>query len=341
MKLSVLIPMYNAETYITNCLNSINNQGFIEEEFEVIIIDDGSKDNSVEIVTNYLKNHQNHSLYNESNSGSDSTRNKLLKKAKGDYIYFLDADDYLADNTLNKLLNYALTKNLDFVGFDTLETTNLGEFELKDDFATCFDQLKIISGSQFIKKNRHLRHEVWWYLVKKDLLVKHNICFDENGNNADVIFTIKILLRTKKMAYCPFAIHRYVQTTTSVMRDKSIEKRRKLIDSMYLMIISYSKLINSIQTEIIDDKEIILENLKFRRDVFTFFNILNMIKEKYSKNDLNIRINDLIQINAYPIENFLNDYYDNLKYRLLINLVNNKTILTNLALIRNSFHKII
>jgi glycosyltransferase involved in cell wall biosynthesis len=329
--------MYNAENHIINCLNSLINQGLSDSDYEIMIMDDGSRDDSVKLVSNFIRYKDNFYLFEESNSGSDSTRNKLLKKAKGEYIYFIDADDYLADNVLAKLLDYAVKNKIDFIGFDTLETNNLNEFGLEEGFVTSFDQLKIISGNQFIKENRHLRHEVWWYLVKKDLLVKHDICFDENGNNADVVFTIKILLNVKKMIFCPFAVHRYIQTTTSVMRDTSVEKRRKLIDSMYLMIISYSKLILSLETGILNDKEIILENLKFRRDVFAFFNIINMVKLNYRAEDFQKKINQLSEVNSYPINNFLKDHYNNSKYIVINKIINNKPILLSLMRVRNMF----
>ena len=319
--------MYNAATYIGNCLNSIINQGLLKEEFEVIIMDDGSTDNCADIVCNYLINNENFTLYRETNSGSDSTRNKLLKYAKGDYIYFLDADDYLAYNSLKSILDYAVKNELDFIGFDTLKTKKLDHFDVK------FDKDKpsaspIINGLQFLKENRHLRHEVWWYLLKRDLILSNEIRFDSNGNNSDVVFTVKSILKAERLLYYPITIHRYLQTPSSVMRDKSVSNKRKLIDSMFNMIISYSKLINSIEHETLEHKSAIIDNLKFRRDVFVFFNIMNIIREKYSKIDVVERLKQLSKVKAYPIKHFTQDHYKSLKYIVLNGVVNNKTLLT-------------
>ncbi len=333
MKLSVLIPMYNAATYIGNCLDSINKQGLLKEEFEVIIIDDGSTDNSLDVVSSYLTAHDNYTLYKEFNSGSDSTRNKLLKYAKGDYIYFIDSDDYLAYNSLNKILDHAVNNKLDFVGFDTLKTKSLSEFEFAKNKPSTFP---ILDGFQFLKENRHLRHEVWWYILKKDLVISNDIWFDSNGNNSDVVFTLKSIIKAKKLAYYPIAIHRYVQTPSSVMRSKNRNNKRKLIDSMFSMIISYSKFINCIEHEAFVHKSIIIDNLKFRRDVFVFFNIINMIREKYSKVDLNDRLKQLQTVEAYPIKHFTQDDYKSLKYKLLNSLVNNNTILMSMVSIKNN-----
>jgi glycosyltransferase involved in cell wall biosynthesis len=338
MKLSILIPMYNAEAYISNCLDSLVNQDLETNDYEIIIMDDGSSDSSFKIVNEYVKTHTNISLYSENNVGSDTTRNKLLKLAKGDYIYFLDADDYIAYNSLGILIDYLVTYDLDFIGFETLKTTDLTIYQLnKKSFNTDFSQIQ--NGLEYIKNNRNLRHEVWWYIIKRSLVNDNHLVYDENGNNADVIFTLKLLIKANKLIYCSIPIHRYVQSNESVMRVKSLNQKKKLTDSMFSMIISYSKLINKIENETIEYKENIIDNLKFRRDVFAFFNIINMIQEKYSKNEIEKRLKQLKEVKAYPIKHFTQDHYKTLKYRFLNSLVNKKVILINVSLINNRFFK--
>jgi glycosyltransferase involved in cell wall biosynthesis len=338
MKLSILIPMYNAEAYISNCLDSLVNQDLETNDYEIIIMDDGSSDSSFKIVNEYVKTHTNISLYSENNVGSDTTRNKLLKLAKGDYIYFLDADDYIAYNSLGILIDYLVTYDLDFIGFETLKTTDLTIYQLnKKSFNTDFSQIQ--NGLEYIKNNRNLRHEVWWYIIKRSLVNDNHLVYDENGNNADVIFTLKLLIKANKLIYCSIPIHRYVQSNESVMRVKSLNQKKKLTDSMFSMIISYSKLINKIENETIEYKENIIDNLKFRRDVFAFFNIINMIQEKYSKNEIEKRLKQLKEVKAYPIKHFTQDHYKTLKYRFLNSLVNKKIILINVSLINNRFFK--
>ena len=113
MKLSILIPVYNAERFIERCLNSLIIQDLDKNEYEIIIINDGSTDNSLEIVENYSKEHANVVFYSHENQGVVATRNKLLKHAKGTYIYFLDADDYLAHNSFGVILEFALKNDID------------------------------------------------------------------------------------------------------------------------------------------------------------------------------------------------------------------------------------
>ena len=95
MNLSILIPMCNAERYIEKCLESLMFQSIAKDDYEVIVFDDGSSDSSLKVVKNFSKKYTNILIYTHANRGVVFTRNKLLKLAKGTYIYFVDADDFL------------------------------------------------------------------------------------------------------------------------------------------------------------------------------------------------------------------------------------------------------
>ena len=97
MRLSVIIPVYNAGRYIGACLQSLYRQGLEEEDFEVIVVDDGSRDDSLIQVGRLAAFHSNIQIMAQKNQGVSAARNNGMKKAKGTYIYFMDADDYLMD----------------------------------------------------------------------------------------------------------------------------------------------------------------------------------------------------------------------------------------------------
>lgn len=117
MILSIIIPVFNAAQFLNSCLTSALNQNLDLTQFEIIIINDGSTDNSDEIIERFKSNHTNIVSISQVNSGVSVSRNKGLDAAKGKYILFLDADDYLEDDGLKKLLLTAENRDLDLLYF--------------------------------------------------------------------------------------------------------------------------------------------------------------------------------------------------------------------------------
>lgn len=335
MKLSILIPMYNAKNYIGNCIESLINQDISLEDYEIIIIDDGSKDNSADIVNRYAKQHKNISIHKELNSGAYTTRNKLLKLAKGDYIYNLDADDYIVRNCLGTLLDLAVSKQLDIIGFDTIETLNLDKLDLPNSIEP--KETKHSTGKEFIEEYVHFRHEIWWYFIKRDFMIEHHMSFNKNEYNADVMFTLEALGNAEKVGYLPIPLHRYVQTQNSLMRSKNFDITCKRIEYIQMMINNSSQLINNLNKD--SNSDVLLKNMRYRRDVFTFFNILNMLRNKFRLVYVKNKIKSFKLTGAYPIKNFNNYKYTSLRYRILLAIINNEKLIYTLILIKNLFSK--
>ncbi|NNE31023.1 MAG: glycosyltransferase [Winogradskyella sp.] len=336
MKLSILIPMYNAEKYVGNCIESLLRQDLNFDDYEILIMDDGSQDQSITVVENYAKKYPNITLYAHPNTGCYSTRNKLLTKAKGDYIYHLDADDYIVDNSLKPLLDIAVNENLDIIGFKTKETKKLNLFNLNrpiDD-----GTLNVCTGSEFLENFPDLRHEIWWYFIKRQFIETNALKFTKNEYNADVVFTLKALLNAKQMVYLPKAIHRYVQTGGSLMRSKDLIVKVKRIYYLHMMIMNLSVLIN--EAELTDNySRKLIDNLSHRRDVFTFFNLLNMVRNPFHITYIKNKVNSLKEVNAYPIHNFAQKNYDTLKFNLLVTLINKENILYLVIYLKNMLIK--
>jgi glycosyltransferase involved in cell wall biosynthesis len=325
MKLSVLIPMYNAATYIGNCIDSLINQDILKSDYEIIIMDDGSTDDSVKIVNSYQKKYNNIRFYQESNSGVDATRNKLLKLNKGDYIYFIDADDYIAYNSLGKMLYYAEKADLDIVVFNSIETHELNNYHTEKKLVS-EDKIAVQNGFEFLSVNRHLRHEIWRYLIKKRFIDELQLTFDKSEYNrsGDVVFTLKLFLSANKIYHYPINIHRYVQTKNSLTRCNTRSKNIKLINSMSEMIINYSKLINSLKERDIKHEKSVMENLRFRRDVFVFFIVIKMIRNGLKAKELKEKLLSFEEVDAYPVKHFISEKYNGINYKMLVKLVNIK-----------------
>ena len=107
-ELSIIVPVYNVEEYVRACIESIYRQGLNEEEFEVIIVNDGTEDKSIEVIADIINQHHNISVINQENQGLSVARNTGIAAAKGEYILMPDSDDLLIENSLKPLLEKAL-----------------------------------------------------------------------------------------------------------------------------------------------------------------------------------------------------------------------------------------
>lgn len=116
MKFSILIPAYNAEKYIVDCINSIKRQTF--KDWECIIIDDGSVDNTYNIVLDNIRDNKRFIIKKQLNQGVSKTRNELLKIAKGEYIVWIDADDLIKENMLCDIAKEIILHKADIYFFD-------------------------------------------------------------------------------------------------------------------------------------------------------------------------------------------------------------------------------
>lgn len=122
MYLSIIIPIYNVEKYIDRCLNSIFSQNVSSDDYEVICVNDGTPDNSMQIVHQYASMHPNLRIINQQNQGLSVARNSGMAKAKGDYLWFVDSDDSVSPTSISEiieLINSSL--DVDFVSFDNIE----------------------------------------------------------------------------------------------------------------------------------------------------------------------------------------------------------------------------
>ena len=120
MDISIIIPAYNAEPYIDKCLNTILNQTF-KGNFEIIIVNDGSKDDTLKILNKYAKKYKKIKIIDQKNAGQAVARNNALKVALGKYIMFVDVDDYIDETMLDKMYSVAIKENADIVYCDYYE----------------------------------------------------------------------------------------------------------------------------------------------------------------------------------------------------------------------------
>lgn len=222
-KISIIIPAYNAEEHIINCLESINKQTFTD--FEVIIVDDGSKDNTANLCTEHNKSDPRFRLIRQANGGVSSARNFGLKKAKGEWVTFIDADDWIEPNTFD-VLNSHISENIDIVmgGFffnrGIKETISLCSPTLihKKDFPSFPLALMVPDASKVdgIMVSVEQICAACGKLTRKELLEKHDICFDENLKlNEDGHFHLRCFLKARDVVIINTPLYHYRITSSS------------------------------------------------------------------------------------------------------------------------------
>ncbi len=322
--ISIIIPVYNCENDISFAIDSVLNQNFLDEELEIIIINDGSTDNTKTIINSYSDKHLFINAFHQSNIGIGKTRNVGISYTKGKYIYFLDADDFLAPHSLKPILEKMSKDNLDLVGFKC-KNTALKQVESVPNIEESIINSKIISGANFIEKNDFM-HTVWWYICNRDFLLKTGLKIAEGNEFEDSIFTTNLLFLTKKMIFLPLNIYNYYLRESSIMNSQEPEHNINMVYMYLNTIISYSSFINKIEKDKAMTKTLI-KKIKTRQQWFAFFGISRAIKSKMPVKEIHHILNKMTLAKAYPLNDFIGVYNKGRKLELFTFLFNRKYLL--------------
>ena len=225
MKLSVIIPVYNTERYIEKCLDSIANQTM--KDLEIIVVNDGSKDNSEGIINHWAENNKDIDIkcFKKENGGLSSARNFGVEKASGNYISFVDSDDYL-EKDLYKNLEQYMDQNIDLIKFKMATYNENNEIIEKKD-GPIFEQ---VTGEQAFEKlctQDKFLEVACVYLYKRDFFVKEKFKYEIGTYHEDfgltpwVIINAKSVISTNIYGYC------YLQRENSITTNKNPEKEKQ------------------------------------------------------------------------------------------------------------------
>lgn len=222
-KFSFIIPVYNTERFLKNCINSLLCQDIPQHEYEIICVNDGSTDNSAQILEEYKAN-QHIILINKANEGVSIARNTAINKAQGEYIMCIDSDDMLAPNILTTLYSLLKNNNLDML--------------ICNNFNRC-------SETNEMPINRNHKYELstpdmmftfpsypWQYIIKRDVLISNNITFDHSlFLGEDILWSRVAISKSPTYMYTNMPIYYYRQHDDSVSNrhDSDTLKSQRLI----------------------------------------------------------------------------------------------------------------
>ena len=223
--LSIIIPLYNCEKYIKQCLDTIFRQEMNESEFEVIVIDDGSKDSGYSLASEYAKRYQNIIVIKQENQGVACARNNALEKATGDYVTFVDADDMLVSGSLMALIKIAVDNKADIVKAAHKEVP---EDAVCEDFSSSHDNssIQVMTGEEAIVNVTRMKEGYCWgYLISRKLITDNRLSFPPKvAFMEDWAFITQAILKSRTFVNADVLLYLYRRNSSSCMANVTTEK---------------------------------------------------------------------------------------------------------------------
>ena len=323
-KLSIIIPAYNAEEYIENCLRSCVSQDLDATWYEILVINDGSRDNTEELVNKFSEAHPNVQLITQENQGNGAARNTGVKHANGDYIYFLDADDYIAEDTLGKLVFLVFEHDLDVLGFSSINVVD-SEQKMAKQRPMEVDMEVVQSGIDFLATYNY-KAEVWWYLIKKSFYKKSGTTFYDRKFVQDSYLTPTLFSKAQRAAFIYLDVHRYRKSPNSITRRKTPEHLNRHFKDLSFSIATLYKLRKQLEAQKVNPMA--LKRLHAKQQRYVFIVIVRFIKSGLPIEQLKTMLSEYKDLEAYPMDKFMSiPDYRSLSYRILTALFNKENIL--------------
>lgn len=237
---SVIVPIYGVEKYLENCLTSILNQTY--RNLEIILVDDGSPDNCGAICDEYALKDSRIKVIHKQNQGLGYARNTGLEIAMGEYVYFIDSDDWIELNTIETLVSNMISNDVDLVmmGFKKSTETQSTSYSIVDKNTLYIGDsvqkkvlLPMVAQDSSIKEDFTINMCVWTNLYKREIIEKNNISFfsEREYLSEDICFNLSYLLNTQKMVIIPETLYNYRYNPTSLTnkyKGNEFDKLKKL-----------------------------------------------------------------------------------------------------------------
>lgn len=232
VKVSVIVPVYNTEKYLVECLESVVHQDL--DSYEVLCVDDGSTDDSGAIIDAYAAKYPFIRAFHTVNRGLGAARNYGLRRAKGEYVCFVDSDDFLHENVLAKLYEEAHSCDLDILCYDGVTVFEEPELERQFSFYKTAYSLSrkkeysaICDGQELycqLKANGDYREVAWLHMLRRSFLLRENMWFPEGMYYEDNVFTIVCMMKAQRVSHRKINAYTYRIRRNSIMTGPSTEK---------------------------------------------------------------------------------------------------------------------
>ncbi len=234
MKLSIIVPIYNVEQYLHKCVDSLLNQDM--DDYEIILVDDGSPDACPQICDEYAVAHKNIRVVHRKNGGLSAARNSGFEIAQGEYIMFVDSDDYIEPSVLGGLLSQVEHDNLDVLRYNYQNVNE--QYEVFLPYRAAKRDVdyseSVTNGEDFLNNRLGPMCYAVMFVIRRELLA--NCIFKEGIYFEDVEWTPRMLLKAQRVASTSIIIYNYLWRTGSITLPTSPQKRRKVIEDKISLI---------------------------------------------------------------------------------------------------------
>lgn len=319
-RMSFIIPVYNCEAYIEPCLQSILHSGFSPEESEIIFINDASTDGSWETLNKIVQNNSQVKIVNQEKGGPATARNRGLKIAVGEYIWFVDADDRIVEGIADLLQPY-MDQQADVIAFNYRKV-----FVDHDENMCNFEVKRIITGIDYLKKTYHGLY-LWDKVFRRTSIHEY---FINNTYHIEDFYFDYVNIRTMKFVVClPVCGYEYVQAKTdSISKRRDKKSVRQANDDAFEV---YSRLA-LIRTTISDERELALLNLVLSHGLTG--HLFTMMNESPVK-EISHYIERYRQLKLYPVQKT-----DEWRKNFFLIVANRKYLLLSLVVIKRTLNRI-
>ena len=328
MDVSIIMPVYNVEAYVEEALDSLLNQSYCMENVELIIINDGSTDNSMNIINKKVKEFKsNIIIIDKNNEGLSAARNIGLSYSKGKYIYFFDSDDKIHKNLISDCVKEMDKNNLEILTFDGVnfyDGIDKNNIKLEEYDRGEIAKEEVLTGEKFLSKNYLLggyKASVCIHIYKREFLFQNNLSFIKGVCCEDENFTLKAILLSKRMKYINKKLFYRRIRSNSIMTKLVDEFRIKSIKKVLKANVKFINGNKFNETEniyrcICDRYDALLNLAIINIDIREVFDIiLDYIKFTDSINEENKLLRSLTFI---KINNFIEKYMDEKVYEFLL-----------------------
>lgn len=235
---SVIVPVYNSEKYLEECIQSLVNQTY--KNIEIILVDDGSTDNSYKICKQYEEIDKRIIAKTKQNTGPSDTRNYGLNLAKGNYVKFVDSDDYLRIDNIEKMYKSAKKYDSDVV-ISSYSIINSEQKEKKINYFPLPEgKIDLKEFYKYLINKNQYFHFIWANLYKADIIKKQNIKFNSKYLiGEDLLFNLELVKNISSISYVPENIYYYRENENSISKGEDIKKTEKRIEDTLNLYVKY------------------------------------------------------------------------------------------------------